>query len=42
MKKIINEEATKYFEENHYVVVKDFISKDIKKYLYEYVKLSAK
>ena len=41
MKKIINEEAAKYFEENHYVVVTDFISKDMAHYLYDYVKLSA-
>ena len=37
----MSEESINYFKENNYIVVKDFISKEMASYLYDYVKLSS-
>ena len=37
----MSEESIHYLKENNYIVVKDFISKEMASYLYDYVKLSS-
>jgi len=40
--KVFDYDSAKYFEENGYVILKDFITKDMADFMYDYVKLSAK
>ena len=42
MQEIVNKEAVKYFEENHYLKVEKVISEEEAFYFYDYVKLAAK
>ena len=37
----MSEESINFFKKNNYIVVKDFISKEMASYLYDYVKLSS-